>query len=399
MIDPILPTYARSQLEFVRGDGAYLETAAGTRYLDFASGIGVNALGHSHPHVVEALKAQADQLWHVSNMYRIPDQERLARRLVEATFADTVFFANSGAEAVECAIKVARRYHVAAGHPERWRLVTIAGAFHGRTLATIAAGGQAKHLDGFGPPVEGFDQVPFADHEALRAAIGPQTAGILLEPIQGEGGIKPLPDQCLQGLRTLCDEHGILLVLDEVQCGNGRTGRFFAHEHAGIVPDILCTAKGLGNGIPIGACLAREAVGAAMTKGSHGSTFGGNPLAMAVGNAVLDCLLADGFFDQVSRISQILREGLEGLAAQFPGVLKGVRGRGLMLGLEAAKDGGNLALVAALREEGLLTVGGGENVVRLLPPLIIEEAQVEEALNKLAAACQALSAGDKVVTP
>ncbi len=385
MIDPVLPTYARADLTFVKGEGPYLLTETGERYLDFAAGIGVNALGHSHAGVVEALKAQAEALWHVSNLYGIPDQERLARRLVEATFADTVFFSNSGAEAVECALKMARRYQTAQGKPERWRVITMEGAFHGRTLATIAAGGQAKHLDGFGPPVEGFDHVPFGDHDALRAAFGPETAALLMEPILGEGGIRPVPPQCLRGVRELCDEHGVLLILDEVQTGNGRTGRFYAHEHAGIAPDILCTAKGLGNGVPIGATLAREAVGAAMTAGSHGSTFGGNPLAMAVGNAVLDVLLAPGFLDTVAARGAHLKAELEGLAAQFPHVIEAVRGEGLMLGLKLKVP--NTEMVAALRDEGLLSVGGGDNAVRLLPPLIIDDAHVSEALDKIATVC------------
>ncbi len=389
MIDPVMPTYARTPLAFVRGEGPWLHTKDGEIYLDFASGIGVNALGHAHPHVTAALKAQADQLWHVSNLYHIPGQEDLARRLTEVTFADTVFFANSGAEAVECALKMARRTHHMAGQPERWRVITIEGAFHGRTLATIAAGGQAKHLDGFGPPVDGFDQVPFGDHEALKAAIGPETAAILVEPIQGEGGIRPIPDVCLQGLRSLCDDNGILLILDEVQCGNGRTGRLFAHEHAGVAPDILCTAKGLGNGIPIGACLATEKAGAALTAGSHGSTFGGNPLAMAAAGAVLDVLLAPGFLEGVSARSQALQDGLEGLCAQFPQVAKGVRGRGLMLGIEAVCP--NSAMVDAFRAEKLLSVGAGHNVVRLLPPLIINEEHVGHALDRIAAAFRTLS--------
>ncbi|MGB6907195.1 MAG: aspartate aminotransferase family protein, partial [Methyloceanibacter sp.] len=288
MMSPLLPTYARSGLAFERGEGAYLFTADGERYLDFASGIAVTSLGHSHPHLVEALSEQAKKLWHVSNLHRIPGQERLAARLCEASFADYAFFANSGAEAVEGAIKVARRYHATNGAPERYRLVTFEGAFHGRTLATIAAGGQAKHLEGFGPPVEGFDRVQAGDIEAVEAAIGEATAGVLIEPILGEGGVREVSWPFLRALRALCDEKGILLVLDEVQTGMGRTGRLFAHEWAGITPDILATAKGLGGGFPVGACLTTEEVGAGMTAGSHGSTFGGNPLAMAVGNAVLD---------------------------------------------------------------------------------------------------------------
>lgn len=390
MIDPLLPTYNRAPLTFVSGEGPYLCDETGETYLDFAAGIGVNALGHSHAHVVEALKAQAETLWHTSNLFHIPGQDRLAQRLVDATFADTVFFTNSGGEAVECGLKMARRYQIAAGHPERWRVLTIEGAFHGRTLATISAGGQPKHLDGFGPRVDGFDQVAFGDHEALNAAIGPETAAILIEPVQGEGGIRVVPDQCLKGLRELCDEHGLLLILDEVQCGNGRTGTFFAHEHACIAPDILCTAKGLGNGMPIGACLATEKAAAAMTPGCHGSTFGGNPLAMAAGNAVLDILLAPGFFERVSAIAGAFREGLEGLAAQFPDLIQEVRGRGLMVGLKI--DGSNADFVRMLLDEHMLAVTAGDGVVRMLPPLIIEEGHVREALDKLAAVCQRLSA-------
>ncbi len=392
-VDPILPTYNRMPLRFERGEGVRLITEDGESYLDFASGIGVNALGHAHAKVTGALEAQANALWHTSNLYEIPGQERLARRLCEATFADMVFFSNSGGEAVECALKMARRYHVAHGTPERWRIVAMDGAFHGRTLATIAAAGQPKLLDGFGPPVEGFSQVPFGDHEALKAAVGPETAAVILEPVQGEGGVRPVPRQCLEGLRALCDEAGILMILDEVQCGNGRTGRLYSYQHTDIAPDILCTAKGLGNGFPIGATLASAKVGRTMTPGSHGSTFGGNPLAMAVGNAVLDVLLEPGFLEDVSAVAEDLREGLEGLVAQFPEVLKSVRGQGLMIGVEAT--GSNLDLMAALREEHLLSVSAGGNVVRLLPPLILTKAEAHEGLDRIAAACRRIRASSE----
>ena len=309
MITPLLPTYSRADVAFERGEGPYIYSTSGERFLDFGGGIAVNVLGHAHPHLVAALTAQAAKLWHTSNLYRIPGQERLAERLVAATFADTVFFGNSGAEAVECSIKMARKYHAARGEPQRYRLITVEGAFHGRTLATIAAGGQKKYLEGFGPKVEGFDQVPFGDHEALIQAIGPETAGILIEPIQGEGGIRPFGWDYLRTLRALCDEQGLLLVLDEIQTGFGRTGKLFAHEWAGIAPDIMAIAKGLGGGFPVGACLATEKAAAGMTSGTHGSTFGGNPLAMAVGNAVLDVVLAPGFLDHVNRVANYFVRG------------------------------------------------------------------------------------------
>lgn len=301
----LLPTYARADLAFVRGEGAWLTAEDGRRFLDFGGGVAVISLGHAHPHLVAALTEQAARLWHVSNLYRIPEGERLGARLVEATFADTVFFTNSGAEALECSIKMARKYHAAGGQPERYRLITFEGAFHGRTLATIAAGGQAKYLEGFGPPVDGFDQVPFGDLDVVRGAIGPATAGILLEPVQGEGGVRPFAPEMLRALRKLCDDAGLLLVLDEVQTGVGRTGRLFAHEWAGITPDIMAIAKGIGGGFPMGACLATTAAARGMTAGTHGSTFGGNPLAMAVGNAVLDIVLEPGFMDQVRHLSLI----------------------------------------------------------------------------------------------
>jgi acetylornithine/N-succinyldiaminopimelate aminotransferase len=385
----LLPTYARSDLAFARGEGAFLYTASGDRYLDFSSGIAVTALGHAHPHLVAALTDQAKKLWHVSNLHRIPEQERLAERLCAATFADRVFFANSGAEAIECSIKAARRYHFKNGAPERYRLVTFEGAFHGRTLATIAAGGQVRHLEGFGPPVNGFDQIKALDINGVEGAIGNETAGILIEPIMGEGGMREVSWRFLQDLRALADEKGILLLLDEVQTGMGRTGRLFAYEWAGITPDIMATAKGLGGGFPVGACLTTEAVGAAMTAGSHGSTFGGNPLAMAVGNAVLDVLLGDGFLDHVGEMSLRLKQRLAALKDEHRDIIEEVRGQGLMLGLKCKVP--NQKLVEALRDEKMLTVQAGDNVVRLLPPLIVGEAEIELAAEKLEAACAALA--------
>jgi acetylornithine/N-succinyldiaminopimelate aminotransferase len=385
----LLPTYARSDLVFERGEGAYLFTAEGERYLDFGSGVAVTSLGHVHPHLVEALTEQAKKLWHVSNLHRIPGQERLAERLCAASFATRVFFANSGAEAVECAIKVARRYHAKQGSPERYRLVTFEGAFHGRTLATMAAGGQAKHLEGFGPPVDGFDQVEAGDIGAVDAAIGEATAGVLIEPIMGEGGMREVSWPFLRDLRALCDAKGILLLLDEVQTGIGRTGRLFAHEWAGITPDVMAVAKGLGSGFPVGACLTTEEVGLGMTAGSHGSTFGGNPLAMAVGNGVLDVVLAPGFLDHVAAMGLKLKQRLAALKDEHHTIIEEVRGQGLMLGLKCKVP--NTRLVQALLDQRLLTVQAGDNVVRLLPPLIVDEAEIDLAATKLDAACAALA--------
>jgi acetylornithine/N-succinyldiaminopimelate aminotransferase len=387
----LVPTYARSELSFARGEGAYLFTASGDRYLDFGSGIAVTALGHAHPHLVRALTEQAKTLWHVSNLYRIPEQERLAERLCAASFADMAFFANSGAEAVECAIKAARRYHFTSGAPERYRLVTFEGAFHGRTLATIAAGGQAKHLEGFGPQVEGFDQVGSLDIAEVEAAIGETTAGILIEPIMGEGGLREIPSGFLRDLRALADAKGILLLFDEVQTGIGRTGRLFAHQWTGVTPDIMATAKGLGGGFPVGACLVTDRVGSAMTAGTHGSTFGGNPLAMAVGNAVLDVVLAEGFIDHVTEMGLKLKQRLAALADEHDAVIEDVRGLGLMLGLKCKLP--NVKLLEALRAEKMLAVQAGDNVVRLMPPLIVTEAEIDLACAKLDAACVALKSG------
>ncbi|MBX3446034.1 MAG: aspartate aminotransferase family protein [Parvibaculaceae bacterium] len=390
MITPVLPTYARADLEFERGEGPWLITAKGERYLDFGAGIAVNVVGHAHPHLIAALTEQAGKVWHTSNVYRIPGQEKLAKRLVEVTFADTAFFTNSGAEALECAIKMARKYHAAGGAPERYELITMEGAFHGRTLATIAAGGQKKYLEGFGPAMPGFPQVPFGDLKALEAAIGPATAGILIEPIQGEGGIRVIPNEDLRRIRALCDEKGILLVLDEVQTGVGRTGALFAHELAGITPDIMAVAKALGGGFPVGACLATEEAARGMTAGTHGSTFGGNPLAMAVANAVMDLALDEAFLPHVRMLGLKFRQKLAMLADRYPRIVEGVRGEGLMLGIKCRVT--NTDLVAALREEKMLTVGAGDNVVRLLPPLNIDEAHLDDAMERLMAACGKLDA-------
>lgn len=377
----LVPTYARAPVAFERGEGPWAITADGTRYLDFGAGIAVNALGHAHPHLVKTLTEQAGKIWHTSNLYGAPDGERLARRLCEATFAERVFFTNSGAEANECAIKMARKYHAAKGHPERYRIITFEGAFHGRTLATIAAGGQQKYIDGFGPKVDGFDQVPFDDEKALRAAITPETAALMIEPIQGEGGLRSVPARFLKLLRELCDEQGLMLIFDEIQTGVGRTGKFFAHEKYGVAPDIMSIAKGIGGGFPMGACLATEEAASGMTLGTHGTTFGGNPLAMAVGNAVLDVVLAPGFIDNVGQIALRLKQSLAELKDKHPEVIAEIRGEGLMLGLKLHTL--NTDFVNEARAHGLLVVGAGDNVVRLLPPLIITEADVAEAVSRL----------------
>lgn len=395
MIPPVLPTYNRADLSFVRGEGPYLFDEAGTRYLDFGAGIAVCALGHTHPQLVSALREQAGQLWHVSNLYRVPGQEKLARRLTEISFADTVFFANSGAEAVECAIKMARRHHYARGAPDRYRLITFEGAFHGRTLATIAAGGADKYLEGFGPKVDGFDQVPFGDMSAVENAAGPETAGILVEPIQGEYGVRVQPDGFLKQLREFCDAKGLLLILDEVQCGMGRTGDLFAHEAAGIVPDIMALAKGIGSGFPLGACLANAKAAEGMTPGSHGSTYGGNPLAMAVGNAVIDIVSAPGFLERVRLIGSHFQQHLAMLLSEYPHVVAEVRGRGLMLGLKLNVPAAGF--LASLRENKLLAVGATENVIRLVPPLIVDESHLREAVEILSLTCAGYEAERKAV--
>ena len=388
MIAAVMPTYARADLTFEKGEGAYIHDTDGRRYLDFGAGIAVTGLGHCHPHLVKALTEQAAKVWHTSNLYHIPGQERLAQRLVDNSFADSVFFTNSGGEAVECGLKMVRKFHAENDAPGRYRVITCEGAFHGRSLAAIAAGRQAKHTQGFEPLVDGFDQVPFGNLNELRAAIGPETAGILVEPVQGEGGIRPAAIDYLKGLRQTADEFGLVLMFDEVQCGMGRTGRLFAHEWAGIAPDVLASAKALGGGFPVGACLATEPLAAAMKAGSHGSTFGGNPLAMAVANAVLDVILADGFLEGVERIAGYLKGKLEALVAARPAVLVEVRGSGLMLGLKCV--GENTALIAELIANGMLAIAAGDNVVRLVPPLIIEEAHVDKALAILEKSCAAL---------
>ena len=388
MASHILPTYARVDLAFERGQGAWLIATDGERYLDFASGIAVNALGHAHPRLVAALTEQAHKLWHVSNLYRIPEAERLADRLCEVSFADKVFFTNSGAEAMECAIKMARKYQSASGRPERFRLVTFEGAFHGRTMATIAAGGQPKHLEGFGPPVDGFDQVAFGDLEAVKRAIGPQTAGILIEPIQGEGGVRIALPAFLRALRQLCDEHGLLLIFDEVQTGIGRTGSFFAYERTGVTPDIMAIAKGIGGGFPLGACLGSAEAAKGMTVGTHGSTYGGNPLATALGNAVLDVTLAPGFLEHVRRIGLLFKQRLAELKDRHPAVIAEVRGEGLLVGVRCIVP--NAKLVGALRAEKMLAPTAADNVVRLFPPLNVTEAEIGEAIARIDRACSAI---------
>ena len=390
MITAVLPTYNRAKVSFERGEGMRVFTPEGEAYLDFGAGVAVTSCGHAHPHLVKALTDQAQKIWHTSNIYQMPGQEKLAKRLIDATFADTVFFTNSGAEALECSIKMARKYHAAKGQPERFRLITFEGAFHGRTLATIAAGGQVKYLEGFGPKVEGFDQVPFGDHDALLGAIGPETAGVLIEPIQGEGGVRPVPTQCLRGLRELCDARGLLLVLDEVQCGIGRTGKLFAHEWAGITPDIMAAAKGIGGGFPLGACLATGNAAQGMVAGTHGSTYGGNPLATAVGNAVLDVVLEDGFLDNVLQRSLLLKQKLARLKDEHPAIIEDIRGSGLMMGIKCKTP--NADFQATALEHKLLTIAAGDNVIRLLPPLVVTDEDITEAVNKLDATCRALEA-------
>ncbi len=389
MISAVMPTYARADLAFETGEGSWLVTAEGRRYLDFGSGVAVTALGHAHPHLVAALREQAGKLWHCSNLYRVPGQEKLAGRLVARSFADTAFFCNSGAEAMEACIKMARKYHDETGNPGRYRILAAEGAFHGRTLATIAAGGQEKHLKGFDPAVDGFDHVPFGNLNELRAKIGSETAAILLEPIQGEGGIRPLDDAYLQGARQAADEFGLLLIFDEVQSGMGRTGKLFAHEWAGVAPDIMALAKGLGGGFPVGACLATERAAIGMTAGTHGSTFGGNPLAMAAANAVLDVMLEPGFLEDASHKGQMLKRGLEAAIAPFPKLIKGVRGKGLLLGLVCEAPNGDVN--AALLDEGLIAILAGDNVVRITPPLTLSEDEIKEGCARLSLALQKMA--------
>ena len=377
MNQSLMPTYVQPDVAFERGEGVYLFCQDGSRVLDFAGGLAVLSLGHCHPHLVAALQDQAAVLWHTSNLFRIPTQERLADRLVKHSFADAVFFANSGTEAIEAGLKLVRKYHYTNGNPSRCRVITFAGAFHGRTLGALSAGGGTKRLAGFAPALDGFDQVPFGDLDAVRLAIGDRTAAILVEPIQGEGGVRAAPEGFLRGLRKLCDKHGILLFLDEVQTGVGRTGPLWAHQSEGITPDVMALAKGLGSGFPIGACLATADAAVGMTGGSHGSTFGGNPLAMAVGNAVLDVILGEGFLTAAKEIGDSLGDMLSSRARRFPTVFKDVRGSGLLRGLVCGPD--NTDVVAALRAHGLLTAPAGDNVVRLLPPLVAQQDHIDEA--------------------
>jgi acetylornithine/N-succinyldiaminopimelate aminotransferase len=386
----VMPTYARQDVVFASGCGSWLISSAGDRYLDFAAGVAVNALGHCHPHLVAALQGQAATLWHTSNLYRVEGQEKLAERLVAATFADRVFFCNSGAEACEGAIKTARRYHYVNGAPERTRIVTFEGAFHGRTLTTLSAAGNPKYLEGFAPDADGFDHVPFGDHAALEAAIGPTTAAIMVEPVQGEGGVRVVPPQCLKGLRALCDAHGLLLIFDEVQTGVGRSGKLFSHEWAGITPDIMAIAKGIGGGFPLGAFLATNAASNGMTAGTHGSTFGGNPLATAVGNAVLDVILEPGFLDGVEDKSRLIRQGLARVQDAAPGLIEGIRGQGLLLGLKLAIPPADF--VRAAMAEKLLLVGAADQTVRILPPLTVTADEISDACDRMVRAAKHLAA-------
>ncbi len=387
----ILPTYTRAPVAFIRGEGAWLEASDGSRYLDFGAGIAVAALGHCHPHLVETLIEQGQKLWHVSNLYKIPPAEELARRLTAATFADYVFFTNSGAEACEGAIKTARKYQFVSGHPERIEIITFDGAFHGRTLATIAAGGNDKYIEGFGAPVEGFQRkTPFGDIEAVKAAINANTAAIMVEPIQGEGGVRTAPPAFFRTLRQLCDQHGLLLIFDEVQSGIGRTGKFFAYEHLGITPDIMAVAKGIGGGFPLGAFLMTREAGKGMVAGTHGTTYGGNPLATSIGNAVLDVILAEGFLEHVAQTGLALKQRLAELRDKYPRVIDEIRGEGLLIGLRINDRIPNGDFAASVRDQHMLVIPAGENVIRMLPPLIIGDAEIAEAFNRLDAACRAI---------
>ena len=384
----MLPAYARVDLAFERGEGVWLTATNGDRYLDFASGVAVNALGHSHPAVVAAITEQAQKVIHVSNLYRIPEGERLADRLCAMTFADKVFFGNSGAEAMEGVIKMVRKYQSASGHPERYRIISFEGSFHGRTLATLAAAKNKKHLDGFGPAMDGFDQVPLGDLKALKLAITPETAGIIIEPVQGEGGVRSAPPQFFRELRQICDEHGLLLAFDEVQTGIGRLGEMFGYQKIGVTPDVMALAKGLGAGFPIGAVLATDEAAKGMTPGTHGSTFGGNPLAVAVGNAVLDEVTKPGFLDHVRSIALLFKQRLAEIKDRHPSVISEVRGEGLLIGLKCEIP--NSEVIDAFRAEKLLAVGAGDNVARLVPPLIVTEAEVADAIARVDRACIAI---------
>ena len=388
----VMSTYARQDVIFERGEGAWLISTTGDKYLDFASGVAVNSLGHAHPKLIAALTEQASKLWHTSNLYRVAGQETLSEKLCKAApWADKIFFCNSGAEACEGAIKTARRFHYANGHPERTRIITFKGAFHGRTLATIAAAGNEKYLEGFGEPAPGFDVLPFGDHEAIEKAISDKTAAIMIEPVQGEGGIRPVPTQCLKGLRELCDKHGLLLIFDEVQCGLGRTGKLFAYEWAGVSPDIMAIAKGIGGGFPVGAFIASKDAAKGMVPGTHGSTFGGNPLAMAVGNAVLDEVLSPGFLENVQKLALRFKQQLAGLKDEFPEMIEEVRGSGLLMGVrfKASLPAGDV--VKACMAEKFLTVGAGDNVMRVMPPLNVTEAEIGDAVSRVSKALKAIA--------
>jgi|TARA_Y100001001_G_scaffold74189_1_gene72125 acetylornithine/N-succinyldiaminopimelate aminotransferase len=384
----VLGTYARKDISFKEGKGSYLFAENGDRYLDFVQGIGTNILGHCHEHLVKAIEIQSKKLWHVSNAFIIPEQERLAKRLTENTFADFVCFQNSGTEATEASIKIARKYFHKIGKPEKNRIITFQGAFHGRTLAALFAANNPKHTEGFGPKVDGFDQVPFADHEAVKKAINKNTAAIMIETIMGEGGIKVVPDFCIKGLRDICDEHEILLILDEVQCAY-RTGDFFAFEKSGIIPDIVPIAKGIGGGFPLGACLVTKKVSVGMTAGTHGSTFGGNPLAMSVGNAVLDTILKKGFLEDVKKKGKYFDEGLNKVKKKYPKIIGEIRGIGLIKGLKVLVD--NVEFIKKLMNHKILTVKAEENVIRLFPPLIVQQKELDEAISKIEKVCEELS--------
>jgi acetylornithine/N-succinyldiaminopimelate aminotransferase len=387
VITAVMPTYGRWDVAVERGEGCYLYATDGRKFLDFTSGIAVTSLGHCHPHLIEAVSAQAKKLWHSSNLFQIPGQQKLAERLVASSFADTVFFNNSGAEAVELSLKVARKYQSETGHPERYRVIGCHGSFHGRSFATLAAAGAENYLKGFGPVMDGFDHVAFNNLNEMRAAVTDETAAILVEPVQGEGGVRAPSAEYLKGLRAICDEFGLMLVFDEVQCGMGRTGKLFAHEWAGVGPDVMAVAKALGNGFPIGACLATEKAAIGMVGGSHGSTFGGNPLAVAAGNAVMDVMLEPGFFERVQKVSRVLQDRLQTLVGAYPKLFAELRGSGLLVGIRCQQAMPAGDFVARLRANGLLCLTAGENVLRILPPLIVGEPEIEEGigiLNKVA---------------
>ena len=388
MSQSVMPSYGRTDVAFERGDGPYLFADDGRKFLDFGAGIAVTALGHNHPKLLAALTEQAGKVWHTSNLYNISQQQRLADRLVANSFADTVFFCNSGAESVEASIKLMRKYHSANGNPERYRMISFEGSFHGRTLATIAAGANDAHRAGFGPAVDGFDHVSFGNMNEVRNAVTAETAGIMIEPVQGEGGIRPADPEFLKDLRALCDEEGLLLMFDEVQTGIGRTGRLWAYEWSGVAPDVMSSAKALGGGFPIGACLATEEAAKGIGPGTHGSTFGGNPLAAACANAVLDVLLEDGFLSHVVKMGHLVNDELKRVVGEYPNVIESVRGAGMMWGMKCVVPNGEL--VAKAFDHGLLTVPAGENVVRFLPPLIVTEDHIHEAVGIIEACCKEL---------